>query len=114
MTDLQQRAEAIRSAYPDAPSHLSERAAGLWRTLGQKHARSPGRQELLRAALEALDRAEQARQAIERDGLTTTTEKTGAVHLHPAARVERESQQTFARFWHQLGIDAPEQTGFMR
>lgn len=86
------------------PVHLSERAKDLWSKLVPRRARSPERVALLQAALEALDRADQAREAINREGLTTTTKTTGAVHIHPLARIEREARQQFARIWSDLSL----------
>jgi hypothetical protein len=63
---------------------------------------------LLQAALEARDRAEQARAAISE--LTTTTKTTGAIHVNPLVKVERECRQQFARIWAELhfGYDQDE------
>jgi len=40
----------------------------------------------------------------DKDGLTTTTKTTGAIHLHPCLKVERENRALFAKLWHQLGL----------
>jgi len=88
----------------DAPSHLSERAKELWGQLVPLRARSPGRLALLTAALEALDRAEQARVELAAATLTTTTETTKAVHVHPLLKVEREARQQFARIWSEMHL----------
>lgn len=89
--------------YPGPPDHLSERARELWRQVIHG-ARSPGRQALLQTALEALDRADEAREVISREGLTTTTKTTGAVHIHPLLKVERENRALFARLWKENGF----------
>jgi hypothetical protein len=60
---------------------------------------------MLQAALEALDRSELARLAVGREGMTTTTKTTGAVHLHPLLKVEKESRQQFLRAWEALGLN---------
>jgi P27 family predicted phage terminase small subunit len=86
------------------PKHLSDRAKAIWRELVPARARSLGRLTLLQAALEALDRCDAAREAIGTAGLTTTTKTTGAVHLHPLLRVERESRQQFGKLWEQLHL----------
>src|SRR5688572_29989542 len=90
--------------FPDPPEHLTERTRHLWRTLGPANARSIERRTLFQAALEALDRAVQAREAVAAEGMTTTTETTGAVHLHPLLKVEREARQQFARLWDMLNL----------
>ena len=66
--------------------------------------RSPERLALLEQALTALDRADQAREQLAKGGVTSTTEKTGTLHVHPLVRIERENRQLFARIWGQLGL----------
>jgi hypothetical protein len=36
--------------------------------------------------------------------MTFTTKKTGAVHLHPAAAVERQERREFERLWFRLNL----------
>lgn len=101
----------------EPPSHLSEESAALWRELVPQRARSSGRLVLIRAALEARDRAEQARVAIAESSMATTTKTTGAVHVHPLVKVEREARQQFSRIWSDLhlGYDQAEDgTDFQR
>jgi phage terminase small subunit len=59
---------------------------------------------LLQAALESLDRAEEARLAISSAGMTTKTKTTGAVHVHPLVKVEREARGQFAKIWSDLNF----------
>ena len=86
------------------PEHLSDRSKRIWGDVVPRRCRSPERIVLLQAALEALDRAEEARVAIQTAGMTTTTKRSGAVHVHPLVRVERESRQQFAAIWDRLGL----------
>ena len=66
-------------------------------------------------ALRALDRADQAAAILEAEGLTFTTATTGAVHVHPLLKVERESRAMFAKLWADLHLDwSPEQDGRVR
>jgi phage terminase small subunit len=97
----------------EPPQHLSEESQAIWRDIVPRRARSTGRLVLIRSALEARDRAEQARLAIEKTSLTTTTKSTGAVHVHPLVKVEREARQQFARIWEtlHLGYDQAEDGG---
>ena len=90
--------------YPDPPAHLSECAARIWRDVGPQYIRNSGRRALFQSALEALDRADQARLLIAAEGLTSTTEGTGALHVHPAAKVEAEARRQFAKLWSDLGL----------
>lgn len=90
---------------PQAPPvHLSERSQALWREIVPRRARSPERLALLQAALEALDRADSARGAIEKDGLTITTETTGVRHMHPLLKVEADARRLFATLWRDLAL----------
>jgi hypothetical protein len=60
---------------------------------------------LLTVALEALTRAETAAKLIECEGMTSVTKTTGAIHLHPLVKVERESRALFAKIWSQLHLE---------
>lgn len=88
---------------PDPPAHLSEDSKKLWREVIPRNV-SIGRLAMVTTALEARDRAEECRLTVDREGLTTTTETTKAIHLHPLLKVERENRQLFARLWMQLNL----------
>ena len=85
------------------PSHLSEDAQAIWRGVIHR-AQSPGRRVFVLQALEAWDRADQARRQIASEGLTTTTKSTGVVHVHPLVKVERDNRALFARLWKKLAF----------
>src|SRR5262245_54860243 len=87
---------------PPAPAHLSERSAALWNRLVAKEVQSAQKRTLLLSALEVLDRIDQARGIIAREGMTTTTKRSGAVHVHPLVKVEMESRRLFSKMWGQL------------
>lgn len=89
---------------PDSPSHLSDRSKTLWRQLVPSRALSPGRLALLEEALSALDRSDEARGIIAREGMAKVTERTGMVHLNPVVKVERESRQLFVKIMDSLGL----------
>ncbi|MDY6793694.1 MAG: hypothetical protein SWK76_00205 [Actinomycetota bacterium] len=93
------------TSIPEPPEHLSERSKDLWRQVIPSRALSPGRLILIEEALSALDRADECRGAISGEGLTTRTETTGAIHLHPLAKLERESRAQFIRAWTALGLE---------
>lgn len=86
-----------------APEGLSERSCELWQSVVGNS--SPGRQAAIEQALRALDRADQAAAELKALGLTTTTKTTGAVHVHPLVKVERECRQQFLRAWSSLHLD---------
>jgi phage terminase small subunit len=88
----------------DPPSHLSDRARALWQSVVPSRGSSPERLAAIQTALEALDRADLARLEIERSGMTSVTPRSGAVHMHPLLRVEREARQQFLGAWQRLGL----------
>jgi|ERR1039458_2333181 phage terminase small subunit len=104
-----------REPYPEPAAHLSGRAADLWRAIGPTRATTPARRALFQAGLEALDRADLAREEIAREGMTATTKSTGAIHIHPLVKVEREARAQFAAIWGQLKLsNAPQITTFLK
>ena len=66
---------------------------------------SLGRLAMLQAALEAMDRADAAREVVSREGMTTTTQRSGVQHLHPLLKVEKESRHQFTTLWANLGFN---------
>lgn len=89
---------------PDPPSGLSERALYLWGSVVPARARSAGRLAVIEEALRALDRADAARVALDAEGMVSKTESTGALHVHPLVKVERENRALFVRLWQDLGL----------
>ena len=81
------------------PKHLSPRAAALWASVVPSRAKSPGRLALIQAALEALDLADAARLAVAEHGMVSVTKTTGAVHVHPLVKVERDARAQFTSIW---------------
>ena len=61
---------------------------------------------MLYQCLSALDRANQAKALLDREGLTITTESTGAVHLHPASKLEREFRAQALKGFASLGLQS--------
>ena len=86
------------------PKHLSKVSQSLWKKLVPKRVKTLEQLVLLKVALEALDRGDEARRRISDEGLTITTPETGAVHLHPAWQVEQQARQQFLRAWCDLGF----------
>jgi phage terminase small subunit len=87
------------------PPHLSERACRLWRKLVPNRARSQERIALLTLALEALDRADQARAIVAGEGLVVTSERSGLSRPHPALRIEAQARAEFIKVWRVLEFD---------
>ena len=64
---------------------------------------------ILVEAARALDRAQEAKEVLDREGLTVTGSR-GQVSAHPAAAIERDSRTLFARLIRDLNL-TPEQAG---
>jgi P27 family predicted phage terminase small subunit len=86
------------------PKHLSKaskvwfkKVVATW-TLDDHHVK------LLVSACEALDRAEEARQTLEKDGTYFRNHK-GDIVRHPAFAVEHNSRIVFARLLRELDLD---------
>lgn len=86
------------------PAHLSAASRALYRGIVADYVLEPLHVRLLTEALGSLDRAEQARTQLDRDGLTATT-RLGELKSHPLLLVERDARNTFARLMKQLGLD---------
>lgn len=86
------------------PAHLSEAAQALWREVVPSQVKTPRVLAVVLAGLEARDRAASAREAIERDGMTSMS-ATGLTHVHPLLKVERDSRQQFVAVWKALYLD---------
>ena len=66
--------------------------------------------KLLEAACRELDRAEEARLLIRKDGGVLGKDRVGQLRGHAARKVEREARITFARLIRELGLDVAEAT----
>lgn len=90
---------------PDPPEHLNERSKSLWRqVVVSGKTRTPVWLTLLTTGLEALDRADQCRQAVNEEGLTSTTPRSGAKHTHPLLKIELEARRQAAAILDRLGL----------
>lgn len=87
---------------PAPPAHLSERSKTLWLAVVPSQASSPGRLALVQTALECLDRADEAAEAIAQEGMVCGAGKMQ--HVHPLLKVEKDNRQLFARLWNELGL----------
>ena len=85
-----------------APSHLAVETRKWFTEVVTTYHLEPHHIRLLQLAGEAWDRCQQARQAIDRDGLISLT--TGKAH--PAVAIERDSRLAFARLIRELDLDA--------
>jgi P27 family predicted phage terminase small subunit len=98
-------------ASSSAPSHLSERSQALWAEIERSFVLEAHERELVRLALEAIDRCEEAREALAREGAYQRN-RYGSLTAHPAVAVERDSRIAAVRIFRELGLEnAPELAG---
>lgn len=88
----------------EPPAHLAPETADWWRTVLAGFDLEAHHLRLLRLACEAWDRTQQAREILDRDGLTIST-ADGGMKAHPAVAIERDSRLAFARLVRELDLD---------
>jgi P27 family predicted phage terminase small subunit len=86
------------------PRHLSRRSKAFWRAIVGDYDLSPHHVELLRRLCEAMDRADQARELLDAEGLTVT-DRYGQVKPHPAATIETQNRIAVARLVRELDLE---------
>ena len=91
---------------PEPPAHLSEESKLTWRELlGEwPSIGDVAGLRILRIALESFDRSQEAREAISREGMTTT-DRFGQVRPHPLLAAERDSRAAFLAGMKALNLD---------
>lgn len=87
-----------------APSHLSLPARRLYDGIRSLYELEAHDAALLVKALEAWDRAEEARQLLADEGIVITS-RLGERKAHPAVAIERDSRSAFLAGMRQLGLD---------
>jgi len=92
---------------PEAPRHLSPESRALWRSLHQRYVFDDHELHTLRLALEALDRASQARRALKRHG-NTYDDRFGQPHARPEVAIERDSRASWLRLMGALDLPPEE------
>lgn len=89
---------------PEPPKHLSPSSRRWWADVVRNFELESHHLKLLSLAAEALDRTEQARAQIAKDGMTVPG-RFGP-RTHPAVAIERDSRLAFARLLRELDLDA--------
>jgi P27 family predicted phage terminase small subunit len=93
-----------RSKGPRAPQHLSKAQRELWREVVERYELATHHLRVLRLACEALDRCEEARRAVERDGIVYH-DRFGQPREHPMLKVERDSRASAGKLIRELALD---------
>lgn len=91
---------------PKPPEHLAKRSQALWAELVDEYLFDVHQLEVLRLALEALDRAEEARRIIAAEGPVYTT-AGGTPRKHPAVQIEEQARIQAVRCFRELNLDVP-------
>ena len=87
-----------------APSHLSPRAKSIWKDIDQTYVLAVHQRATLTLALEALDRAAEARVVLDKQG-AFFTDRFGTPRQHPAVNAERDARLSWARLIRELALD---------
>jgi P27 family predicted phage terminase small subunit len=86
------------------PGHLSDDTKSWWRSAVKNYALEEHHLRLLQAACESWDRLQQAREAINKDGITFRDDR-GNLRAHPAVAIEKDARIGFARLVRELDLD---------
>ena len=87
------------------PKHLSREAKRIWNEIASEYGvDDPAGLRILRVSLEAFDRAQAAREQIEKDGMTLTG-RDGQIKNHPLLTVERDARAAFLAGLKALHLD---------
>jgi len=93
----------IKIARP--PKHLSKESKSMWKKIISTYCiKDEAGLKILRATCEAFDRAQGAREQIDRDGLTFHDDK-GKIKSHPLLPVERDNRAAFLAGFRHLNLD---------
>jgi phage terminase small subunit len=95
----------IRTDQKSAPKHLRSATREFWESIVADYELQEQHIRILTCACEALDRATQARLAIEKAG-PFFTNRHGEVKPHPGLAVERDNRALFSRLVRELNLDA--------
>lgn len=95
---------------PPAPRHLRPETRGWWRELVSLYDFGPHHLRLLQAACESWDRAEQARELLDDEGVVLV-DRFGQSKAHPATIIERDARSLFCKCLLSLGLDVPPPDG---
>lgn len=88
---------------PRAPLHLGPSGRKLWRSVVQVYELVEWQLPILESACTASDRLEQARRAIEADGLIVDGGKIGP-KANPAVSIERDARTSMLRALRELSL----------
>lgn len=95
---------------PGKQGHLKAETHEWWQDLQREYVLEPHHIRLLTLAAEAWDRCQQAREVIDREGLTYV-DRFGSPKSRPEIAIERDARLAFARLIRELNLDIDEPVG---
>ncbi len=95
---------AVAGRVPAAPKHLKAASKRLWRAVLEQYELSDPELDVLRLALEARDRCEQARLILAEEG-PIYHDRFGSPRKHPAVAIEENARLACIRAWRELSLD---------
>jgi P27 family predicted phage terminase small subunit len=87
-----------------APKHLRKESAAFFNSVMTDYQLDEHHIILLTKACESLDRIEEAREIIKKEGLTYK-DRFGSPRANPAVAIERDNKISIARLFRELGLD---------
>ena len=87
-----------------APAHLQPATGAWWSSVQNEYVLEAHHVRILTLAAEAWDRGQEAREILDREGLTYL-DRFGAPRARPEVAIERDSRVAFARLLRELGLD---------
>lgn len=96
---------ALNGKPPEPPAHVSDEAGTWWNAVVRDYDLEPHHLRLLQAACEAWDRMQQAREAVDKHGITFAA-ANGDIKTNPAVTIEKDARIAFARLVRELDLDA--------
>jgi P27 family predicted phage terminase small subunit len=94
----------VGDTLPPPPAHLSSSARQWWETTVEAYVLQEHHLRLMQLACEAWDRAQAAREQLERDGLMVPG-REGGIRPHPCIAIERDARLAVARLVRELDLD---------
>jgi P27 family predicted phage terminase small subunit len=94
----------ITADSPQPPPHLSPSAVHWWRSTVDRYVLEEHHLRLLQLACEAWDEAQNAREQLQKEGLTIAGREGGA-RPHPCVAIERDARLAVARLVRELDLD---------
>jgi P27 family predicted phage terminase small subunit len=94
-----------KAKQPAAPRHLSAAARRWWSDVAEEYELESHHLKLLSMCAEAWDRCCQARQVLDKEGVTYE-DRFGQPKARPEVAIERDSRVAFARLLRELTLDA--------